>query len=252
MVAPVPPAASIFDRNSFSFLSLKLHSLHALSPSDIQVLEDLPTTERTLDKDKNLITEGQMQWSAFLIKEGMAMRYRMMPDGGRQILSLLIPGDLCDIHGSLTQGVSHSISTITQLRIAAIPRSSIAALCEQHPNIQAALCLDALQEEAILRERIVSLGRRDARGRISHLLCELFWRYEAIGLTASSVFQIPLTQTELGDILGLTQVHVNRVLRVLREQRLIKVENRKLQICNVNGLQDIAEVSREYLGFRET
>src|ERR1700754_3939297 len=108
--------------------------------------------------------------------------------------------------------MDHSIATITPVRIASIARIDLLEVFAERPRISAALWWSSLQEEAILRERIVSLGRRDARGRIAYLLCELLWRHAAVGLTNGGKFSLPLTQTELGDTLGLTPVHVNRIL----------------------------------------
>ena len=117
----------------------------------------------------------------------------------------------------------------------------------RRPRISAALWWSSLQEEAMLRERVVSLGRRDARGRVAYLLCELLWRHAAVGLTDGDVFRLPLTQTELGDTLGLTPVHVNRVLREFRERRLISMQHRMLELLDVNGLQAIAGFNKDYL-----
>lgn len=99
----------------------------------------------------------------------------------------------------------------------------------------------------MLRERIVSLGRRDARGRIAYLLCELLWRYAAIGLTNGDKFKLPLTQTELGDALGLTPVHVNRILKEFRERRLLAIEHKVIDLIDVPGLQEIAAFNKDYL-----
>ena len=99
----------------------------------------------------------------------------------------------------------------------------------------------------MLRERIVSLGRRDARGRIAYLLCELLWRHAAMGLAEGEMFRLPLTQTELGDALGLTPVHVNRVLKEFREHRLIAMERRLLRVLDPEGLQHIAAFDKAYL-----
>ena len=99
----------------------------------------------------------------------------------------------------------------------------------------------------MLRERIVSLGRRDARGRIAYLLCELLWRHAAVGLTNGNTFRLPLTQTELGDTLGLTPVHVNRVLKEFRKRGLIEMDRRILHLLDVPGLQDVAAFNKDYL-----
>ena len=185
--------------------------------------------------------------SVFAVKEGMAIRYRSLPDGGRQIMTFLIPGDLCDSHVFLLEAMDHSLGTITPVRIAPIARENMLSLFARRPRISAALWWSSLQEEAMLRERIVSLGRRDARGRIAYILCELLWRHAAVGLTNGDWFQLPLTQTELGDTLGLTPVHVNRILKEFRERRLIATEQRTLKVLDIDGLQNVAAFNKEYL-----
>ncbi len=213
-----PAAAAIAYDNP---LVRKLSHFAPLSEVDREVLDALSEREETYRADVDIITEGSKPRSSFLLKEGLAVRYRAMPNGGRQIMTFLIPGDICDVHVFLLRTMDHSIGTITPVRIARISRESLMDLFARRPRISAALWWSGLQEEAMLRERIVSLGRRDARGRIAYLLCELLWRHAAIGLTNGDTFKLPLTQTELGDTLGLTPVHVNRILREFRERRLI-------------------------------
>ena len=228
-------------------LTRKLSHFTPLSDSDRQVLDALIADDEHVPADTDLVSEGMKPRSVFLLKEGMAIRYRTLPDGGRQIITFLIPGDLCDSHVFLLATMDHSLGAVTPLRVAPIARESVLDLFSQHPRISAALWWSSLQEEAMLRERIVSLGRRDARGRIAYILCELLWRHAAIGLTNGDTFRLPLTQTELGDTLGLTPVHVNRILKEFRERRLIKVEHKLLSLLDVAGLQQIAGVSRDYL-----
>lgn len=228
-------------------LTRKLLHFAPLSSSDRQILDDLAAPEERFPADMDIVTEGMVPRSVFLLKEGMAMRYRNMPDGGRQIMTFLIPGDLCDMHVFLLKEMDHSIGTITPVRVAPIPRESIMGLFGARPRISAALWWSSMQEEAMLRERIVSLGRRDARGRIAYLLCELLWRHTAVGLTDGEVFQLPLTQTELGDTLGLTPVHVNRILKEFRERGLIAMSQRTLSLLNVAELQTLAGFNKDYL-----
>ncbi len=228
-------------------LARKLSLFAPLSASDQEVLVVLAARERHLPAGVDIVAEGMAPRSVFLLKEGMAIRYRALPDGRRQIMTFLIPGDLCDMHAFLLKAMDHSIGTITPVRVAPISRASMVELFFHRPRISAALWWSSQQEEAMLRERIVSLGRRDARGRIAYLLCELLWRHAAIGLTDGGVFRLPLTQTELGDTLGLTPVHVNRVLKEFRARRLITIEHRMLNLLDVAGLQDIAAFNRDYL-----
>ncbi len=228
-------------------LTRKLSLYAQLSASDRQVLDTLLVREECFPADADIIAEGMLPRSVFVMKEGMAVRYRNLPDGGRQIMTFLIPGDLCDAHVFLLKTMDHSLATITPVRIAPISREDILDLFAQRPRISAALWWSSLQEESMLRERIVSLGRRDARGRVAYLLCELLWRHAAIGLTNGDVFRLPLTQTELGDTLGLTPVHVNRILKEFRERRLIAIEHKMLNLLDVVGLQGIAGFNKDYL-----
>ena len=239
-----PPVAALPSSNP---LTRKLSHFAPLSGSDQQILDTLTDRDEHFPADVDIIAEGSVPRSVFLLKEGMAIRYRALPDGGRQIMTFLIPGDLCDMHVFLLKAMDHSIGTITPVRVAPISREGMMDLVSHHPRISAALWWSSLQEEAMLRERIVSLGRRDARGRIAYLLCELLWRHGAVGLTNGEQFRLPLTQTELGDTLGLTPVHVNRVLKEFRERRLIAMEHRMLSLLDVEGLQSIAAFNKDYL-----
>jgi CRP-like cAMP-binding protein len=225
----------------------KLSHFAPLSDSDRQVLDALAAHDEFFPADVDIVSEGSVPRSVFLLKEGMAIRYRNLPDGGRQIMTFLIPGDLCDIHVFLLKAMDHSIGTVTPVRVAPISRESMMDLFSHRPRISAALWWSSLQEEAMLRERIVSLGRRDARGRIAYLLCELLWRHAAVGLTNGDRFRLPLTQAELGDTLGLTPVHVNRVLKEFRQRGLIAMEHRVINLLDVQGLQDRAAFNKAYL-----
>jgi CRP-like cAMP-binding protein len=228
-------------------LTRKLSHFAPLSPTDHLVLDRLTGEEERFAADVDIVTEGMAPRSVFVLIEGMAIRYRWLPDGGRQIMTFLIPGDMCDLHVFLLKAMDHSIRTITPARVAPVSRDSMMDMFTRHPRISAALWWSSLQEEAMLRERIVSLGRRDARGRIAYLLCELLWRHKAVGLTNGEVFQLPLTQTELGDTLGLTPVHVNRILKEFRASGLITMERHMLNLLNLAGLQAIAGFDKEYL-----
>ena len=251
----VPPAEhrSALPRVSASFdasndpLARKLSHFAPLSEADRLLVEGLGGTEESFPADVDIVSEGMAPRSVFLLQEGMAVRYRGLPDGGRQIITFLIPGDICNVHAFLLRAMDHSIGTITPVRVAAIPRESIMDLFATRPRISAALWWSSLQEEAMLRERIVSLGRRDARGRIAYLLCELLWRHSAVGLTDGETFRLPLTQTELGDALGLTPVHVNRVLKEFRQRGLIALERRMLHLLDITELQNIASFNKDYL-----
>lgn len=231
-------------------LTVKLSQFARMSRSDHDVLDALACREESFRADVDIVSEGMPPRSVFLVKEGMAIRYRLLPDGGRQIMTFLLPGDLCDAHTFFLREMDHSIATLTPVRIAAISRDSMMDAFAQHPRISAALWWSTMQEEAMLRERIVSLGRRDARARVAYLLCELLWRHAAIGLGGRECFPFPLTQTELGDTLGITPVHVNRILKEYRERGMIALRHKVLHLLDLKGLQEIAGFDQSYLQLR--
>jgi CRP-like cAMP-binding protein len=179
----------------------------------------------------------------------MAFRYRLLPDGKRQILTFMIPGDIFGLHAFFVRAMDHSIGTLVPTRLATISRATMFDLLEHHPRIGAALRWSTLQEGAILRERIVALGRRSARGRVIYLLCELVWRQKAVGLAQDHAIRLPLTQVELADALGLTSVHLNRILQGLRRDSLIELVDSRLTLLDVERLQDIAGFNQDYLHF---
>ena len=210
-------------------------------------MDGLTSIVEDIAAGRDIVSEGMAPRQVFVILDGMAVRYRWLPDGGRQILTFLIPGDLCDMHVFLAKAMDHSIGTITPVRLASISRDQMMDVFTVRPRISAALWWSSMQEEAMLRERIVSLGRRDARGRIAYFLCELLWRHRAVGLNTADTFPLPLTQTELGDTLGLTPVHINRILKEYREAGLIAMGHRRIDLLDIAGLQRLADFTPAYL-----
>jgi len=233
-------------------LVAKLSQFAPLSDKDVGLLEMLCLPEERFGAGANIVVEGETPRSAFVLTRGMACRYRLMPDGRRQILTILIPGDFFDLHGFLLQAVDHSVATIGPTRIAAIGREAVIDIIANHPRIGAALWWSAMQEEAMLRERIVALGRRTARGRVAYILCELVWRQRAIGMAEDHAIRLPFTQTDLADTLGLTSVHTNRVLQGFRREELIALQHRRLTLLDFEGLQAIAGLTPDYLKFDRT
>ena len=246
------PAASPSETPAYGAVSgnpliRKLSHFAPLSASDCKILDELISQEERFAADVDIIAEGMAPRSVFVILEGMAVRYRSLSDGGRQIMTFLIPGDLCDMHVFLATAMDHSIGTITPVRVAAISRDRLMDIFTVRPRISASLWWSSMQEEAMLRERIVSLGRRDARARIAYLLCELLLRYTAVGMNRNETFLLPLTQTELGDTLGLTPVHVNHILKRFRSGGLITMKHKMIHLLDVLGLQKIADFTKDYL-----
>lgn len=225
----------------------RLSNFTALSNADISVLNSLSDHTATYRANSDVAIEGEAPRSAFVVTEGVACSYRNMQDGRRQIITFLLPGDICEVHAFLAKSMDHSIAALTRLTLSSISREKIISAFIEHPRIAMALWWSSLQDAAILRERIVALGRRRARGRVAYLLCELWWRHEAIGLTRGQTVTLPITQLELADSIGLTPAHVNRVLMSLRDSGIITLSHHLLTILDLEALQEIAEFNSDYL-----
>jgi CRP-like cAMP-binding protein len=233
-------------------LVAKLSLFAPLTEGDVGFLEAICRREERFRAGANIVVEGEAPRPAFVVTRGIACRYRLMPDGRRQILTVLIPGEVFDLHGFVLRATDHSVVTIGPTRIAAISREVVIDIIANHPRISAALWWSTLQEQAMLRERIVALGRRSARGRVAYFLCELVWRQRAIGMAEDHAIRLPFTQTDLADTLGLTSVHTNRILQGFRRDELITLDRRRLTLRNIEGLQAISGLSSDYLKLNNT
>lgn len=186
-----------------------------------------------------------------VLEDGFACRYRDLSDGRRQILSLLVPGDILDLRQFILGGAVPSLAALSQLSVRAIPNANLFKLLETSPRITRALWSTTLVEESISREWLVSVGKRSAIERVAHLLCEIYLRLAAVGRSDGSRFPLPLTQSELADVLGLSTVHVNRTLQELRKSGLIAFQSGTVELYNFDALAELALFAPGYLHLRE-
>jgi CRP-like cAMP-binding protein len=233
-----------------SALIAKLESVARLTQEDCSALAVLCEGPREMGARRNVIREGERPDHVHLMIEGWAARYKLLADGTRQITAFLIPGDFCDLHVTILGEMDHSIITLTRAKVAYIPRSRMDALTER-PGLVKAFWWATLVDEAVLRAWIVNVGRRDAYEAIGHLMCELYVRMKNIGLADDHCFELPLTQEELGDALGLTPVHVNRVLQRLRAENLISFKGGLLTIRDYRALEEASGFNANYLHIAE-
>ena len=175
--------------------------------------------------------------------EGFSARYKLLANGRRQITALHVPGDFVDLHSFLLARMDHGVVALTPCRIGV----ELRVITDRYPNLTRLLWLTTLLDGAIHREWLVAMGRRSALGHTAHLICELFLRLKSIGRTEGNSMQLPITQAELGDTLGISTVHVNRVVQELRNQRLITWRGEKLTIDDWDGLREAAEFDPTYL-----
>lgn len=225
----------------------KLSGLAALTADDAVALENATANPRNYIARQDLIREGDEPGPMFVMLEGWACRYKIMPSGTRQIMAFLMPGDACDLHIKLLAEMDHSIQAITTAIVATVPRAEMQAMMDGHPNIARAMYSAQLVDEGIMRAWIVSMGRRSSTERVAHLICELYLRARNIGLTGNGEFALPLSQLVLADALGMTAVHINRVLKELRLAGAMALKRGSVIILDAAKLVQIAGFDENYL-----
>ena len=235
-----------------SRLIRKLESIADLTPDEERAVFGLPMAVRTMPADQDIVRIGDRPSECCLVVDGFVCRYDLLNGGKRQILSFHISGDIPDLQSLFLDVMDHSLRTMTPSRLAFIPHDSLRTLLRQHAGLAAAFWRDTLIDAAVFREWMVGLGRREASQRVAHLLCEMLVRLKAIGQATDHACDLPMTQAEFGDALGLSTVHVNRTLQDLRASGLIESRGHVHTIRDWNGLKRLADFDPTYLHLRDT
>lgn len=225
----------------------KLEAFTRLSGDDRAALVQISRNFRYVEARRDLISEGDRPRFVHLMLDGWACRYKQLADGKRQIVSLFVPGDFCDVNVYILKAMDHSIGAITRLKVAMITPEEMNALTAERPRITQALWWHELVTAAVQREWTLNLGQRSAYERLAHLLIELYLRLNAVGRAQNGRCDFPLTQNDLADATGLTSVHVNRTLQELRRDGLIELERKQLQILDLERMIDVAMFNSNYL-----
>lgn len=225
----------------------KLGRLASLSDAAVSALEHATANAAAVGARRDLIREGDQPGPLLVILDGWACRYKILPNGARQMLAFLMPGDSCDLHVDLLTEMDHGIQTITPCTVAKIDRPTIETVFEQHPSVMKAMYLAQLIDEETLRAWITSIGRRSSIERVAHLMCELYLRARNIGLGGDMHLVLPLSQIVLADALGMTPVHINRVLKQLRLAGAMTIVRGSLIIVSPQILVQIAGFDENYL-----
>ncbi|MDB5669594.1 MAG: Crp/Fnr family transcriptional regulator [Alphaproteobacteria bacterium] len=228
-------------------LTRKLRRLGQLTDADIDLLESLPMTVRAVASSHYLVREGAPAPDCCLLVSGYACRSKLAANGGRQIVSFHLPGDLMDLQHLLLSVADHNVQTISEAVVAWIPRTEIRRVIAASPRIADALWRDTLIDASIFREWVLNVGRRDARTRIAHMLCEFATRCETAGLGSAQSFRLPMTQEQIADATGLTSVHVNRMLRVIERDGAIARDRRQVRITDWQAMRRLADFDPVYL-----
>lgn len=225
----------------------KLEAHAFLSDADRAALLALPFTLRKFARGTLLVREGDLPEHCAILVSGFACRHKMTVAGERQIVSLHLSGEMLDLQHLFLDIADHNIQTLSEATVATVSRSALRALAETRPAIGHAILISILIEASIFREWLLNIGRRDARARVAHLLCEFALRLDSRRMKAGQPYELPLTQDELADALGLTPVHVSRMLRSLADERLIVRDGRLVAFPQWEELKRSCDFNERYL-----
>ncbi|WP_436829226.1 Crp/Fnr family transcriptional regulator [Sphingomonas sp. DT-207] len=219
----------------------------ALTDEDRRAILALPHTRRTFNRDAYLVREGEPTANCHLLLSGFAYRQKLVSNGARQIISIHIPGEFVDLQNALLPIADHNVQSLGRTEVVMVPKTALVQLIAARPQVAEAVWLDTLIDASIFREWVVNVGRRDARARIAHLLCELIVRLRASGVCTEPACDFPFTQEQLADATGLTSVHTNRTLQALRREGLVNLSAAKLTVLDWGRLAEVGDFSERYL-----
>jgi CRP-like cAMP-binding protein len=225
----------------------KLRLRDEISAEEEQAIRSAVSEYRDYPSDRSFIRAGVDLSHSTLLLDGLMCRYKDLRDGQRQISELHVAGDFADLHSFTLKRLDHNVMTLTPCRVAVVPHERLEEITRKFPHLTRVYWFGTNLDAAIHREWELSLGRRSAASRIAHLFCELRVRLEIVGLADRSGYELALTQADLAECLGLTSVHVNRVLRDLREQGLVEFRGSRVDLKNLAGLEIVAEFDPAYL-----
>jgi CRP-like cAMP-binding protein len=231
---------------SNQLLLRRLSRTTAFSPDERQTILELPMTTREVALGEDVICQGDNPSTCTLVLQGFLCRYKLTPDGRRQILSFHVPGDVPDFQSLHVGAMDHSLAAVSDAEVALVGHAPLRDAMVNHAAIADAVWREMLLEAAIYREWILGLGRRFALARVAHLLCELIYRLKAEGHDGAQ-FDLPLSQAQIADAMGLSIVHVNRVLQELRARRLFTLKGASLRLLDGEALKAVAEFDPDYL-----
>ena len=223
-----------------------------LSAEDRAAILELPFTVKTLERNQFVVRERELATQSCLMLSGFSIRSKLVATGNRQIVAIHMKGEMVDLQNSMLKVADHSVQMLTSGKVAMIPREAINRVTLERPTIGLAMWIDTLVDASIFREWIANVGRRDARTRIAHLLCEFSLRLKSAGLGDETGYELPMTQEQLADATGLTSVHVNRTIKALQKEGLIERPNpRSIYIGDWRKLADAGDFDSNYLHMQQ-
>jgi CRP-like cAMP-binding protein len=225
----------------------KIQNLTTLSSEEAEALQCFATMAREVNAQTELISQGEAYRCGYVLHTGWAIRAKTLHNGRRQILNFVLPGDVVGLAAPFFTIADYSVTTIGPTNVTELTFTRFTEVFHLQPRLGAALCWQLAQEEAIISEHLVNIGRRDAYTRVGHLLTELYWRLDAVGLVQDFTYTMPLSQSMLADALGLSFVHISRTIRRLRQDGLVQIHGPRVVICDLPALECAVDFENAYL-----
>lgn len=223
-------------------------ALHApISFEDRVGLLELPCKSHFFEAGSYLLRDGDTPGQCGILVSGFACRHKVSAGGLRQIVSIHIPGEIYNLQQLYLPTADSNVQTLKRCEVITISHEVLHRLAAERPSVAHALFLATIVELSMAREWMINIGRRDARTRIAHLLCEFAFRLDKYGLPPGQAYELPMTQEQLADALGLTAVHINRTLKGLAKDGLIAHSKRGVTIPDWEGLVAEAGFNPRYL-----
>ena len=226
----------------------KLSQCIDLDHEDLERLEEFQADFCAVSARTDLVCENEPYKTAGVMIDGWGFRYKLLPDGRRQVISFMLPGSFFGLHANVFEIADHSVSTLTRCRIARFDPQLLTRTLAERPMLGAAIVWDNAREEALLMEHLASLGRRSAYERVAHLIVEVCKQVGWSGGLAKGDERLPFSQAVLADALGLSTVHISRnVSRMRREGLIGKTSRGGLVVLDLTGLMGICDYDETYL-----
>lgn len=228
-------------------LSRKLAAFVELPKEDLEMMSALFGRRRRFPAGRDIVFQGQTDQSAYVLASGWVCSYKVLRSGTRQIVDFQIPGDFLGLRSVLFRTSDHNIEPITRVEASEITVKELLQAFKLNPRLAAAVLWAASRDEAMVVEHLVGMGRRTATERMAHFLLELGARLRLVGLGDRKGYTCPLSQYMLADALGLSAVHINRVLRELREEGLCTFQKGRVEFHDYQAMVDMCGFDRSYL-----
>ena len=234
-------------------LTMKLEQFTRFTDAERVRLDGLfQLPRKTYAAGEAIFVEGAKVNSVYLIVEGVAARRKTLPNGDRQTMGFLIPGDLCELEVFVLSSMDHDLVAVCETTCTVIPKTVISGLLTESSTLTQALWWSTMADHAMVRSRIIDHGRRGSYERLAHLFYEMLIRYRLIGLAQDNSYPFPSTQLELAEATGMTPVHVNRTLKMLRSHGLIRFANKRVNVLDPERLKQAACFESNYLHLERT